>query len=424
MKPKLQRIAIQLTNIELWIVSLFVAGSLLTRHLFPWTLIVFLFFGVMRWIAYGFPTVPTPVDSSILLLIIILPISFWVTAFPKSTYIQAARLLIGILFFYTLVNWITTRQRLWLVIVGVILAGAGLSLFALISVEWQTEKLYFLPSVIYERFSILVSDTSHSNVMGGNVALLVPFGPILLLFAWQKIKIWEKVFYGFSTLFMISILILTQSRGALIGLITSIPFLIALRWKKGWIVFPSLSVIMGLILWRYGLTQILNWASANVKIGGVEGRIEIWSRGLAIIRDFPFTGSGMGSFTEVTDLLYPFVSFENWKVPHAHNLFLQIAVDVGIPGLIAWISVLSIIILSAWQIYHHGYLTKDNWARGLGAAILSSQVILLVHGIVDDITWGVRPEPILWALWGITIAAGRVFSVTKADFIAQTENNV
>jgi putative inorganic carbon (HCO3(-)) transporter len=37
---------------------------------------------------------------------------------------------------------------------------------------------------------------------------------------------------------------------------------------------------------------------------------------------------------------------------------------------------------------------------------LGSQLALAVHGITDAVTWGmVRPAPLIWALWGLAIAA-------------------
>ena len=35
-------------------------------------------------------------------------------------------------------------------------------------------------------------------------------------------------------------------------------------------------------------------------------RLEIWSRAIYMLQDFPFTGIGMGAFRQVANLLYPF----------------------------------------------------------------------------------------------------------------------
>jgi hypothetical protein len=42
---------------------------------------------------------------------------------------------------------------------------------------------------------------------------------------------------------------------------------------------------------------------------------------------------------------------------------------------------------------------------GLGAGLLCSQIALVVHGLLDATTWGARPALIVWALWGIGMAA-------------------
>ena len=413
MSSKFYRLATKLTSLEIWVIAPLVGGCLMTQRLFPWTLLIAILFWAIRWIATGTPTISTPVDISVLALLFMLPITFWVTDLPDKTYLQAARLIISILFLYSIINWTNTNQRLSLVVLAIVLAGLGLSLFALVSVEWQVEKLYFISAAVYERFSILVSDTSQSNVMGGNLAIIAPYALAMLLFAGHQLPLWEKITYAFITLFLLGVLILTQSRGALIGLISIVPLLIALRWKRGWIMFPVLALMGTIILWQWNLRQVLDAASANVKIGGIEGRIEIWSRGIYMIQDFPFTGIGMGTFTQVANLLYPFFSFGDWQVPHSHNLLLQVAIDVGIPGLIAWFSIYLIVLFLAWQIYQHGRASENNWACGFGAAVISSQTLMLVHGIVDAVTWGVRPEPILWALWGVTIAAWRIIVLPR-----------
>ena len=94
---------------------------------------------------------------------------------------------------------------------------------------------------------------------------------------------------------------------------------------------------------------------------------------------------------------------------HAHNLFLQIAVDLGLPGLIAWLFIWLLAMAFAWRQYHRGREIGSGWAAGLGAGLLASQVALGVHGLVDAVTWGqVRPAPLVWGLWGLTFAGWNV----------------
>ena len=46
-----------------------------------------------------------------------------------------------------------------------------------------------------------------------------------------------------------------------------------------------------------------------------------------MIQDFPFSGIGAGTFESVANVLYPFfLAGPDAKIPHAHNLLLQVAV--------------------------------------------------------------------------------------------------
>ena len=124
----------------------------------------------------------------------------------------------------------------------------------------------------------------------------------------------------------------------------------------------------------------------------------------------------MGLFGDVADLIYPFFLTASGRIPHAHNLFLQVGVDLGIPGLIAWLAILILVILTAWQVYRQGRSVGDGWIAGLGAGLFCTQVALVVHGLTDAVTWGmVRPAPIVWGLWGLAVASKHIY-VAKDRF--------
>jgi putative inorganic carbon (HCO3(-)) transporter len=165
-------------------------------------------------------------------------------------------------------------------------------------------------------------------------------------------------------------------------------------------------VVASLVVWSLGVEQINGLLFKSQAVDTLEKRTEIWSRALYMIQDFPFTGIGMGTFQPIATMLYPFfLADPNAQIPHAHNLFLQVAVDLGIPGLIAWLAILMLVIIAAWQVYRHGTATGNQWLAGLGAGLLCSQVALIVHGLTDAVTWGTRPAIIVWAIWGLAMAA-------------------
>ena len=125
-----------------------------------------------------------------------------------------------------------------------------------------------------------------------------------------------------------------------------------------------------------------------------------------MLQDFPFTGIGMGTFRQVASLLYPFfLAGPDAEIPDAHNLFLQVGVDLGLPGLIAWLALLILVVWASWRVYWRGRAANDLRLAGLGAGLLASQAALVVHGLTDAATWGSRPAVIVWAIWGLAMAA-------------------
>ncbi len=164
-------------------------------------------------------------------------------------------------------------------------------------------------------------------------------------------------------------------------------------------------------LFTGGSEMLFDAATTDATFGGLEQRVEIWSRAIYMVQDFSFTGVGMGSFGRVADLLYPFFLAPPGQIPHAHNLFLQVAVDLGIPGLLAWLAVLFTVMVAAWQVYRSGRRhPHGSYRTALGAGLLASQAALMVHGLTDAVVWGMtKPSVVLWAVWGLALAAHRVY---------------
>jgi O-antigen ligase len=79
-------------------------------------------------------------------------------------------------------------------------------------------------------------------------------------------------------------------------------------------------------------------AGADGSLSSITGRMQVWERAGMAIRDFPFTGVGLGMFRFVQPRLYPIYTVPpQTDVGHAHNQLLQVGVDVGVPGLTAYL---------------------------------------------------------------------------------------
>jgi putative inorganic carbon (HCO3(-)) transporter len=423
--------AVRVAAIEIWLVGLVVLAGAASTHALPSALGVLVLFWPIRWVATGRLTVRTPGDWAIGLLGLTLLVTLWATALPDVTQPQVARVAIGMALYYALANWAVTAARLRLLGLGLAGAGLVLALSAPFSVQWmEGAKLLFIPETVYRRLPRLLIDPIHPNIMAGALVLLLPcvLGP--LLFARRDLRWFEQALAGLAAVAMLVVLVLTKSRGGFMGAAAGLGLLLALRWRFGWLVAPLAALAGGLAAWRIGVTRVMDALTRTQSLGGLDGRLDLWSRALQMIQDFPFTGIGMGAFMQVANAMYPFSPHADH--PHAHNLFLQVAVDLGLPGLIAWLALFFLACVAAWRVYRWGKLGEAHnadrgpaperapdtsageragcapsrpYMAGLGAGLLASQVSLAVHGLTDAPTWGTRPAVAVWAVWGLAMAA-------------------
>jgi putative inorganic carbon (HCO3(-)) transporter len=398
----IRQYARQVTDFELWVLLALSAASLFWFDLLPAVVVTAAFFWLARLAGYGYLSKRTPADWGIALLCLALFTSLVITSVPGKTIPQVWRTLGGIVLYYAIVNWVGTRTRINLLYKGIITAGLGLALLAPLSVEWPVDKLSFLPSTIYQRFFILLQDFIHPNVMGGALVLLLPFPTALLLFGWKKSSWMVRILSSTALVLMLGMLFLTRSRGAWIAATISLFLLLVLWDKRSWLLLliAGIGVVIGGFL--FGFSRLTDAIVYNNTIGGWNQRLEIWSRAVNLINDFPFTGIGMGTFQEMASTFYAYDIYAPGHIPHAHNLIFQISLDVGIPGIIAWLAILLVMIYTAWKVYKRGSRIKENLYLGIGAALLASQTALITHGMMDSVTWGmVRSAPLVWIVWGM-----------------------
>ncbi|GAB4522569.1 MAG: hypothetical protein Fur0018_04510 [Anaerolineales bacterium] len=390
---------------ELIVVGGLVAAAFVWQRLLPWPVLAFAVFFILTGLAARRWWVPTPLDLPIAILLLMLPVGLWATPLPEVSLPQVWRVLNGVVLYYAVVRWSSTPGRLRLMLYGTLLSGLGIAATAPFSVTWSTSKLGFIPAALYQHFSVLVSDTVHPNVMGGYMALFLPLAVALLLFDWGELRGWQRGGLILSGLIMAGVLILTKSRGAWMGVALALSLLLLLRWRA----WGGAAVVLGGGAAAFWVQHAMGWAalwnllSTSGAVSGIGGREDIWSRAVYMMQDFPFTGVGMGTFGPVADMLYPFFWEKPGSVVHAHNLFLQIGVDVGIPGLIAWLACWLGTAWMGWLLYRGA---SDGLGRAVGAGVLLAQVVVGVHGFFDAVVWGqIRAAPLLWLVWALPMMA-------------------
>jgi putative inorganic carbon (HCO3(-)) transporter len=201
------------------------------------------------------------------------------------------------------------------------------------------------------------------------------------------------------------VFILTQSRSAYIGLAVGLIAFGVSRSRWFLVALLVLAVMASALVWSVGVEEsidsLLPVESARIAVG----RFEIWRRAVYLMRDFPYTGVGLNTFPYVGDAMYPYPSQGlSARVPHAHNNLLQVGVDLGIPGLIAYVGLLAAFTLCAWRVHR---ASGSRSSRLLAAGLFSGMLAHQVFGLTDAITLGAKPGFILWIMFGLMAALYR-----------------
>ena len=135
-------------------------------------------------------------------------------------------------------------------------------------------------------------------------------------------------------------------------------------------------------------------------------RLELWSKAIQCIRDFPVTGMGMNMFRQRMPVLYPvFINPHDVDVVHAHNDMLQAALDVGIPGLVAYLAIW----IGALGVLVNVYRTAlDPIHRTIALGLGTGLVAYFVFGLTDAIPLGAKAGVLFWLTLAYAIGLGQV----------------
>jgi putative inorganic carbon (HCO3(-)) transporter len=182
--------------------------------------------------------------------------------------------------------------------------------------------------------------------------------------------------------------------------------LIALRRHWRWLMgLAIIALLAGGLLWWQKSDEItavfITQADINLDdpASSIDGRLEIWSRAIYGLQDFPFTGMGMNNFRKVVHILYPlFLISPDNDIAHAHNQWLQAGLDLGLPGLIAYLAIwfgAAAMLFGTWR------ASRDFWQRASTIGFAGAMVASFVYGMTDAIALGAKPSFLWWMMLGL-----------------------
>lgn len=380
-----------------------------------------------RWVTTGTLSARTPMDIPILTILIMVPVSLyasvdWTLSLPK-----VYGIILGVALFYAVVNWVHTMREVWLAAFGVVLISAAFALLGLVGTDWSESKLFALPQ-IYGRLPHLIRGIPrslgggfHPNGIGGTLIFFVPVLVSLLLvngdlkrtqFVANNLPLrvwrtWHRHILVECLLLTLSTLILTKSRSSFMGVTVGLLALGIWRDRRFLWAIPAAALGLFVAVQVWGGEALAQFALRMDTVGGgvtgtMQGRMEVWQRAIYMIQDFPYTGIGIGTFDKVANAMYPFFLLgPDARVTHAHNNLLEVGVDLGIPGLLAYVALLTCFAVAAWRAYH---TLSDRSLQALIVGLACGMLAHQVFGLTDAFLLGTKPGVVMWAFLGLVAA--------------------
>jgi putative inorganic carbon (HCO3(-)) transporter len=256
--------------------------------------------------------------------------------------------------------------------------------------------------------------STHPNQLAALISFFLPLLVSLLAGPGRRLA---RVALGLVALIVVAILVLTQSRGGWVATIAGLFALLALwgavlppsRARRGLrliLVLGALAVF-AIVLWIGPMTLWELWLNppADTAIGTLRTlgvRRAIWPWAATAVADFPLTGVGLGAFRQVIFRVYPLAPWPDYDLGHAHNIFLQTALDTGLPGLVAYLAVLFVAAAVGWRIAR-----RDPGWRAVTLGLLAGLVALHVFGLADALVLGAKPAIVFWFALGLLAAMSK-----------------
>lgn len=349
----------------------------------------------------------TALDIPLLLFAGVLIISA-VTSFTFMSSAMAVMVYLAfILSYYLLTNSISTKERLYTLIVFVLFVGLFVAAYGIYQhIFGFAEGTVWTDTSMFEDIETRVISTfGNPNVLGEYLLLLIPICVGVILGIKNG---YHKVIHLFIVAMLSLCMIYTYSRGNWIGLLIAIFIFFAFYDKR----FIWLALI-GLVLLPLFMPQ--NVINRFTSVGDMEDsstsyRVYIWIGTLKMLKDYWLCGIGVG--TEAFELMYSNYALSAITAPHSHNLYLQIITENGILGIVVFAVVM---VVYFKQCISTVITCKDKLLRSVIIGLASGMLGYLVQGVFDNVWYNYRVFLLFFIILGITAVCIEVSKKTSTE---------
>lgn len=244
-----------------------------------------------------------------------------------------------------------------------------------------------------ERFPLLrrrmYSTLENPNLFGAYLLMIIS---ILTAFTLRERAVKKRTVFAVILLSLLLCLALTYSRGAWVSLAAIVLGLTLFYDKRFGLLFLLVPVVLafyhGQVVERF--LSLFSGEDTSVDL-----RFALWESTMAMIEEHPLLGVGWGAYF----LAYPdynfFIQEEGVLIFHAHNMYLNMLAEVGIPGGMAFLLAFFAQGILCWRNYRHG---NDSFTKSMGLGGVLMVMALSVISMGDHVLFSRSVSFCFWSL--------------------------
>ncbi|MCA1623253.1 MAG: O-antigen ligase family protein [Acidobacteria bacterium] len=314
---------------------------------------------------------------------------------PSLTRFVLIQLFVCFVFFAAALTFINDQKRLRKIVLTVIIFGSLMAFYGILQQLANVEEIYGLfPVKGAYAFASFVNRHHFAGFMEMTIGITLG-----LLFG-KDTKKDKQLLLIIATVVMGMAIVFTGSRGAMLGLLGVLGFIIAANLLKKQTNeetstgektknysrnFALIGGGLTLILILFGSVLLLGGDSSLLRGIGLQnpddvsnGRTHFWQIALKIFFDHPILGAGLDSFGVA------FTRYDTWngiyRVEQAHNDYLQILADGGIAGFTCVAAFIFLLFKKGFKTVSNA---TDSFQRNVAIGAMAGCFGILIHSFFD-----------------------------------------
>lgn len=249
-----------------------------------------------------------------------------------------------------------------------------------------------------ERFPLLkrrmYSTLENPNLLGAYLLMMIS---LLTAFFLRENMKRRKYVFAVILLVLLICLALTYCRGAWVSLAAIVLGLTLFYDKRFGFLFLLIPIMIGVYHGQLAERFLSLFSGEDTSVGL---RFALWESTRAMIEEHPFLGIGWGTYF----LAYPdynfFIQDDHVLIFHAHDMYLNMLAEVGIPGGLCFLATFFLQGIFSWQLYKNG---EGSFEKTLGLGGVLMVMALAVMSIGDHVLFSRSVSFCFWSLCALCI---------------------